>query len=112
MRRCCTASVRAPTWLDRTPEVRITARAFSLSSTIWLAAGAVYWPRDGSDLQPAQPASSDAGLPGRLHGTIVDVDRVGGAGVLAEQEPAGAGSGRFCDALEISVAIPSNRSEE
>ncbi|MGO9228903.1 MAG: serine/threonine-protein kinase [Bryobacteraceae bacterium] len=28
--------------LDRTPEVRITARAFSLSSTIWLAAGAIY----------------------------------------------------------------------
>jgi len=28
--------------LDRTPEVRITARAFSLSSMIWLAAGAIY----------------------------------------------------------------------
>jgi serine/threonine protein kinase len=28
--------------LDRTPEVRITARAFSVSSTIWLAAGAIY----------------------------------------------------------------------
>jgi serine/threonine protein kinase len=28
--------------LDRTPEVRITARAFSISSTIWLAAGAIY----------------------------------------------------------------------
>lgn len=28
--------------LDRTPEVRITARAFSLSSVIWLAAGAIY----------------------------------------------------------------------
>ena len=28
--------------LDRTPEVRITARAFSVSSMIWLAAGAVY----------------------------------------------------------------------
>jgi hypothetical protein len=28
--------------LDRTPEVRITTRAFSVSSTIWLAAGAIY----------------------------------------------------------------------
>src|SRR5580700_4108404 len=28
--------------LDRTPEVRITARALSLSSMIWLAAGAIY----------------------------------------------------------------------
>jgi serine/threonine protein kinase len=28
--------------LDRTPEVRITARAFSVSSTIWLAAGVLY----------------------------------------------------------------------
>ena len=28
--------------LDRTPEVRITARAFSVSSMIWLAAGAMY----------------------------------------------------------------------
>ncbi len=28
--------------LDRTPEVRITARPFSVSSTIWLAAGAIY----------------------------------------------------------------------
>ncbi len=28
--------------LDRTPEVRITARAFSVSSMIWLAAGAIY----------------------------------------------------------------------
>ena len=28
--------------LDRTPEVRTTARAFSLSSTIWLAAGLIY----------------------------------------------------------------------
>ncbi|HXM43679.1 MAG TPA: serine/threonine-protein kinase [Bryobacteraceae bacterium] len=28
--------------LDRTPEVRITARAFSVSSTIWLAALAIY----------------------------------------------------------------------
>ncbi|MGO9009904.1 MAG: serine/threonine-protein kinase [Bryobacteraceae bacterium] len=28
--------------LDRTPEVRITARAFSLSSMIWLTAGAIY----------------------------------------------------------------------
>ncbi len=28
--------------LDRTPEVRTTARAFSVSSTIWLAAGAIY----------------------------------------------------------------------
>src|SRR5208282_6375711 len=28
--------------LDRTPEVRITARAFSTSSIIWLAAGAIY----------------------------------------------------------------------
>jgi len=27
--------------LDRTPEVRTTARAFSVSSTIWLAAGAI-----------------------------------------------------------------------
>jgi len=29
--------------LDRTPEVRITARAFSVSSMIWLAAGAIYF---------------------------------------------------------------------
>jgi hypothetical protein len=28
--------------LDRTPEVRTTARAFSVSSTIWLAAGVIY----------------------------------------------------------------------
>jgi serine/threonine protein kinase len=28
--------------LDRTPEVRITVRAFSVSSMIWLAAGAIY----------------------------------------------------------------------
>src|SRR5450631_1766640 len=28
--------------LDRTAEVRITARAFSVSSMIWLAAGAIY----------------------------------------------------------------------
>jgi len=28
--------------LDRTPEVRITARAFSVSSMLWLAAGAIY----------------------------------------------------------------------
>ena len=28
--------------LDRTPEVRITARAFSVSSMIWLLAGAIY----------------------------------------------------------------------
>ncbi len=28
--------------LDRTPEVRITARTFSVSSTIWLAAGVIY----------------------------------------------------------------------
>jgi serine/threonine protein kinase len=28
--------------LDRTPEVRITARAFSVSSMIWLVAGAIY----------------------------------------------------------------------
>jgi len=28
--------------LDRTPEVRITARTFSVSSTIWLAAAAIY----------------------------------------------------------------------
>jgi serine/threonine protein kinase len=28
--------------LDRTPEVRITARAFSVSSMIWLGAGAIY----------------------------------------------------------------------
>ena len=28
--------------LDRTPEVRITARALSVSSMIWLAAGALY----------------------------------------------------------------------
>jgi serine/threonine protein kinase len=28
--------------LDRTPEVRITARAFSVSSMIWLAAGVIY----------------------------------------------------------------------
>jgi hypothetical protein len=28
--------------LDRTPEVRITARPFSISSTIWLAAGGIY----------------------------------------------------------------------
>jgi hypothetical protein len=28
--------------LDRTPEVRTTARMFSLSSTIWLAAGVIY----------------------------------------------------------------------
>ena len=28
--------------LDRTPEVRVTARAFSVSSMIWLAAGAIY----------------------------------------------------------------------
>ena len=28
--------------LDRTPEVRTTARAFSVSSIIWLAAGAIY----------------------------------------------------------------------
>jgi hypothetical protein len=28
--------------LDRTPEVRITARAFSVSSMIWLAAGTIY----------------------------------------------------------------------
>jgi hypothetical protein len=28
--------------LDRTPEVRITARAFSVSSIIWLVAGALY----------------------------------------------------------------------
>jgi hypothetical protein len=28
--------------LDRTPEVRFTARPLSVSSTIWLAAGAVY----------------------------------------------------------------------
>jgi hypothetical protein len=28
--------------LDRTPEVRITARVFSVSSMIWLAAGAIY----------------------------------------------------------------------
>jgi len=28
--------------LDRTPEVRITARTFSVSSMIWLAAGAIY----------------------------------------------------------------------
>jgi len=28
--------------LDRTPEVRITARAFSISSMLWLAAGALY----------------------------------------------------------------------
>jgi serine/threonine protein kinase len=28
--------------LDRTPEVRITARAFSVSSILWLAAGAIY----------------------------------------------------------------------
>jgi serine/threonine protein kinase len=28
--------------LDRTPEVRITARMFSLSSTLWLAAGIIY----------------------------------------------------------------------
>ena len=28
--------------LDRTPEVRITARAFSVSSMIWLAVGAIY----------------------------------------------------------------------
>jgi hypothetical protein len=29
--------------LDRTPEVRVTARTFSVSSTIWLAAGAIYF---------------------------------------------------------------------
>jgi len=28
--------------LDRTPEVRITARTFSVSSTLWLAAGTIY----------------------------------------------------------------------
>ena len=28
--------------LDRTPEVRTTARAFSVSSMIWLAAGVIY----------------------------------------------------------------------
>jgi hypothetical protein len=28
--------------LDRTPEVRITTRALSVSSIIWLAAGAIY----------------------------------------------------------------------
>jgi hypothetical protein len=28
--------------LDRTPEVRITARTFSVSSMLWLAAGAIY----------------------------------------------------------------------
>ena len=28
--------------LDRTPEVRTTARMFSVSSMIWLAAGAIY----------------------------------------------------------------------
>ena len=28
--------------LDRTPEVRITARPFSVSSTIWLAVGVIY----------------------------------------------------------------------
>src|SRR5262249_1383663 len=28
--------------LDRTPEVRTTSRAFSVSSMIWLAAGALY----------------------------------------------------------------------
>jgi hypothetical protein len=28
--------------LDRTPEVRVTARAFSISSMIWLAAGVLY----------------------------------------------------------------------
>jgi hypothetical protein len=28
--------------LDRTPEVRITARMFSVSSMLWLAAGAIY----------------------------------------------------------------------
>jgi len=28
--------------LDRTPEVRTTARMFSVSSTIWLVAGAIY----------------------------------------------------------------------
>jgi hypothetical protein len=28
--------------LDRTPEVRTTARTFSASSTIWLAAGVIY----------------------------------------------------------------------
>ena len=28
--------------LDRTPEVRITARALSISSMIWLAAGLIY----------------------------------------------------------------------
>ncbi|MFN7994283.1 MAG: serine/threonine-protein kinase [Bryobacteraceae bacterium] len=28
--------------LDRTPEVRVTSRPFSVSSTIWLAAGAIY----------------------------------------------------------------------
>ena len=29
--------------LDRTPEVRVTARAFSVSSIIWLVAGAIYF---------------------------------------------------------------------
>ncbi len=28
--------------LDRTPEVRITARAFSISSMLWLAAAVIY----------------------------------------------------------------------
>ncbi len=28
--------------LDRTPEVRVTARTFSVSSMVWLAAGAIY----------------------------------------------------------------------
>jgi hypothetical protein len=28
--------------LDRTPEVRVTARMFSVSSMIWLAAGVIY----------------------------------------------------------------------
>ena len=40
-------------------------------------------------LQPAQPAGADAGLPGRLHGAVVDVGGAGGAGVSAQQEASG-----------------------
>jgi hypothetical protein len=48
----------------------------------------------GLHLRPAQPAGADAGLPGRLHGAVVDVGGAGGAGLPAEQEQAGRGSRR------------------
>jgi DHA2 family multidrug resistance protein len=59
----------------------------------------------GQPVFPAQPPGTNAGLPGCLHGTVVDVDGPGGACLPVKQKPARSWARLLGDPL-IRCAIP------